>query len=106
MANPTTKVKVSKPGLFSLGKTPEKLDYLRELLTNYPIRSLAVELLNGFQHDFHLHYTGPRIPIECTNLKSVNDSLTVVKEKIGRVAGSFSCRPIATLRCSPLGIIP
>ena len=52
------------------------------------------------------------MPTEANNLKSVNEHLELVKEKItkkveaGLVAGPFKNRPISTLRVSPLGVIP
>ena len=61
---------------------------------------------------FSLNYMGPRMPTEANNLKSVNEHLELVKEKItkkveaGLVAGPFKNRPISTLRVSPLGVIP
>ena len=58
-----------------------------------------------------MHYTGPRISIECRNLISVNENLEETFKKIkqeiemGRIAGPYKQKPISNLRCSPIGIV-
>ena len=53
-----------------------------------------------------------RIPVYCTNSKSVLHNYASVKKKLdkeisqGRISGSFSSPPFPTLRCSPLALIP
>ena len=96
----------------SLGQTPVDVFKLKELLKNYPDTEDAMILKDGFENGFSLNYRGPRVPKEANNLKSINEHLELVKEKIakkvasGLVAGPFKTRPISTLRVSPLGIIP
>ena len=37
----------------------------------YPNYDKAEILLHGFKYGFPIHYTGPRTPIDCKNLKSI-----------------------------------
>ena len=62
------------------------------------------ELLSfGLKYGFKLHYEVSRRLIETTNLKSAMQNPLAVKEKIeneirnGRIAGTFSKRPIWNL---------
>lgn len=81
------------------------------MLVSYPKRQDAAFLSDGFSKGFKLQFEGPRIPIECKNLKSVVDNPEIAKENImqevnlGRIAGPFSTRPISNLRCSPIGLV-
>lgn len=97
--------------LFSLAKTPIHLEHLKEDLIKYPNRQAAEELANGFEFGFPLHYTGPRLPQEAKNLKTVFEHPEIVREKLntelqhGRICGPFNNRPISTLRVSPIGLV-
>ena len=99
-------------GLFELGKTPIKVEKLKQYLKYYDKKEIAVELAQGFEFGFSLHYTGSRLPTECHNLPSVRANAEVVRNKIEkellaeRIAGPFTERPIATLRISPLDLVP
>ena len=85
---------------------------LQELLLEYPKKADAAFLSDGFQFGFKLNFEGPRIPLECHNLKSVQDNPGLAEEKImqevklGRIAGPFSTKPISFMRCSPIGLVP
>lgn len=85
---------------------------LEKMLENYPNIEHKTKLLKGFKDGFRLEYKGPRIPIESKNLKSADDNALIVREKLekeiklGRMAGPFDERPLATLRTSPIGIVP
>ncbi|MBV2113348.1 MAG: hypothetical protein KUF82_20545 [Candidatus Thiodiazotropha sp. (ex Ctena orbiculata)] len=81
------------------------------MLVDYPNKEDAAFLSDGFSLGFKLQFEGPRIPIECKNLKSVVDNPEIAEEKIkqevnlGRIAGPFSKRPISNMRCSPIGLV-
>lgn len=98
--------------IYSLGNTPIKLEPLRKLIANYPFKDIANEILNGFQYGFSLQYSGSRLPRESSNLKSAEQSSTLLYEKLakevqlGRVAGPFLNPPFPTLQVSPLGLVP
>ena len=85
---------------------------LQELLLEYPKKVDAAFLSDGFQFGFKLNFEGPRIPLECHNLKSVQDNPGLAEEKImqevklGRIAGPFSTKPISFMRCSQIGLVP
>ena len=82
------------------------------MLEEYPNRAEASFLSNGFEFGFEMHYEGPRLPFDCTNLKSVLQHEHLAQEmidkevRLGRIAGPFSYRPISNLRCSPIGLVP
>ena len=77
----------------------------------YPKKSDATILSDGFQSGFKLNFEGPRIPIDCNNLKSIKDNPEIAKDKImhevklGRIAGPFTTKPISYMRCSPIGLV-
>lgn len=99
------------PSLFSLSKSPIKLENLRRELTGYDLDK-ANAIYNGFSFGFPLYYSGDRMPFDSKNLKSANLHPDIVRQKIkteieaGRVAGPFDSRPFPTLRVSPLGLVP
>ena len=98
--------------LWALGKTPIKTSVLEKMLKNYPHSEVSSELMEGFINGFRLKYKGPRLPINSKNLQSaiMNESETLEKlnkeVKLGRMIGPFSEKPIATLRTSPIGLVP
>ena len=100
-----------KPDLWALGRTPINVPKLQELLLEYPKKSDATILSDGFQSGFKLNFEGPRIPIDCNNLKSIKDNPEIAKDKImhevklGRIAGPFTTKPISYVRCSPIGLV-
>ena len=59
-----------------------------------------------------MHYKGPRLPFDCTNLKSALQHEHLAQDiidkelRFGRIVGPFSYRPISSLRCSPIGLVP
>jgi hypothetical protein len=97
---------------FALASTPVDSNVLVQWLSDYPNREDAAILSNGFREGFKLLYSGPRLPTEAKNLKSAIDAPHIVREKLGkeveagRIAGPFDTRPIASLRVSPLGLVP
>lgn len=101
----------STTDLFSLGNTPINIVQLRSELRKYPNKQVAAELEHGFECGFSLNYTGSRIPRDSKNLKTTSDYPEIVRQKIkaeiaaGRVRGPFPCRPISTLRTSPIGLV-
>ena len=82
------------------------------MLKQYPDYDNASILENGFRYGFWIHYTGPRIPLDCNNLKSVYQHPQVALQKLqselnlGRIMGPFRQSPIFNIRCSPIGLIP
>ncbi len=82
------------------------------MLNEYPFKEEAKELWEGFRYGFKILYTGPRLPIESKNLKSVKGHEDLVREKIkkeldlGRIAGPFKNPPMSTFRVSPIGLVP
>ena len=70
-----------KPDLRALGRTPINVPKLQELLLEYLKKSDATFLLNGFQSGFKLNFEGPRLPIDCNNLKSIKDTRNSQRKK-------------------------
>ena len=98
--------------IWALGQTPINVKKLQQLLKDYPNKSDAVFLSEGFEFGFKLHYEGPRDSVESKNLKSVLQNEEFAKEKLeqeialGRMAGPFPYKPISNLRFSPIGLVP
>ena len=98
--------------IWALGQTPINVKKLQLLLKDYPNKSDAVFLAEGFEFGFKLHYEGPCYSVESKNLKSVLQNEELAKEKLeqeialGRMAGPFPYKPISNLRCSPIGLVP
>ena len=105
------------------GQDPINLDI--SSLASSPINLLALQreldmydspdrdcILDGFTNGFSLHYTGPRVSVDCKNLKSAFEFPALIQDKInseilaGRVAGPFYTPPIPALRVSPIGLVP
>ena len=84
----------SNLNLVLLANTPIKFEALSKNLDSYHCKE-SDELREGFRSGFSLHYSGPRSARDSKNLKSVNQNLTIVQEKIdkevsaGRMAGPF-----------------
>jgi hypothetical protein len=101
----------AKSKLHELGKTPFNFENLRQLIGNYPNKDDAEILLSGFKFGFKTNYYGPRLPVDCKNLKSAyqHESETqqqILKEiEMGRIAGPFNERPFTNLRLSPIGVV-
>jgi hypothetical protein len=101
----------AKSKLHELGKTPINFENLRQLIGNYPNKDDAEILLSGFKFGFKINYYGPRLPVDCKNLKSAyqHESETqqqILKEiEMGRIAGPFNERPFTNLRLSPIGVV-
>ena len=97
--------------MFTLAKTPIKLENLKQYLSTYSDCKTAADIANGFELGFPLHYTGSRVPRDSKNLKSVDAHPEIARQKIkaeidsGRIAGPFDHRPISTLRVSPIGLV-
>lgn len=97
--------------LFSLATCPVNLVQLKQELQTYPDQKTAEELSHGFEFGFPLHYSGSRLPKESKNLKTAYEHPDIVRHKLqtelqhGRIAGPFICRPISTLRVSPIGLV-
>jgi len=98
--------------LMEKGKSPININFLDSLLDCYPNTEDADYLKNGFRYGFSLGYSGPRVPKECKNLKSIFEFESVAREKImaevnaGRMAGPYTFKPISNLRISPIGLVP
>lgn len=96
---------------FTLARTPVRLDMLKHYLEKYHDKKSAAEISHGFEFGFPLHYTGPHLPRDSKNLRSVDDHPEIVRQKIQtelencRIAGPFNKRPISTLRTSPIGLV-
>lgn len=98
--------------IWSLGYSPINVSVLEKMLENYNDPVNCELLLNGFKFGFPIHYSGPRIPYEAKNLKSIFQYPEIAWEKVmsevkmGRIAGPFTERPISNLRVSPIGLVP
>jgi hypothetical protein len=98
--------------LWRLGSTPINTNTLNKYLFRYPNKVIANQLLQGFSKGFKLHYCGPRLPIQCNNLKSAEEHPMELKVQIlkeigmGRIEGPYSDIPISNLRISPIGLVP
>lgn len=69
---------------------------------------MASRLIQGFSQGFKLQYTGPRLLIQCKNLKpavELKDKIDKENE-MGRIQGPFRQLPISNLRVSPIGLVP
>ncbi|XP_069122284.1 uncharacterized protein [Argopecten irradians] len=71
-----------KVKIWDLGATPIRLHPLQVHLEDNPLRVEGVELAKGFEFGFRLEYLGPRIPLDCTNLKSAVDHQAALAEEI------------------------
>lgn len=98
-------------GLFAL-PTPINFSVLDCWLCSYPLDSDVEVLRNGFANGFSLGYTGPRGARDSVCLTSAAAQPAVVVRKLateiasGRIAGPFVSRPLASLQCSPIGLVP
>lgn len=103
---------MAKQDIWALGRTPINVTLLKHLLIDYPDKSAAIFLARGFEFGFKLHYKGPRVAMECNNLKSVRQNEQLARQKLkqeveqGRMAGPFLFKPVSNLRCSPIGLVP
>lgn len=81
--------------IWDLGKTPINKLVLNNYLVNYPNKTKANKLLSGFSVGFRLHYSGPRLHIESSNLISTHQHSRETMEKItneiklGRIGGPY-----------------
>lgn len=91
--------------------TPVQFPILNTYLQGYD-RFKVKFLEEGFSFGFKLQYQGPRQYRESSNLKSANNNLAVLQQKIshevstGRIAGPFTSPPFDNLQISPLGLVP
>jgi hypothetical protein len=98
--------------LWALGQTPVNNDLLKFHLEGYDNQSDAKYLLDGFTFGFKLQYSGPRLPINSKNLKSVSYYPEVLRDKLlkekqlGRILGPFNKKPLPNLRINPVGLVP
>ena len=92
--------------------SPVKLNEILPLLNEYPKKSSAKILIEGFTNGFKLGYSGNRISRESPNLKSINDNPKAAFDKINkevnlnRIAGPFISKPLPNLIVSPIGLVP
>lgn len=69
-------------------------------------------LVDGFTEGFKIPFQGVREQRFCNNLKSADQNLSILQEKInnevrcGRAAGPFKNAPFNNFQCSPLGLVP
>lgn len=104
-------VSLTTDNRFTLADSPINVEILKHYLEKYSDKKLAAEISHGFEFGFPLHYTGPRLPRDSKNLRSVDDHPEIVRQKIQteldsrRIAGPFDERPISTLRISPIGLV-
>ena len=98
--------------LWDNGKTPIKINVIKQLLDSYENKIDALILFTGFNEGFRLHYTDPRVSSFAHNLVSAQTyssetKLKLLKEvELGRMLGPFSQKPISILRISPIGLVP
>ncbi len=92
--------------------SPINLQAMLPFLDNYPNKSAAKILKEGFTNGFRLGYTGNRDCRDSPNLKSIAQKPEAAIEKIhkevslGSIAGPFTSRPIDNLIISPIGLVP
>lgn len=98
--------------IWELGRSPINIQKLALQLAEYPNQPDAIYILNGFSNGFSLHYEGPRLPINSTNLLSARVHRDVLHEKLtslkhrGLLIGPFNSPPISNLRINPVGLVP
>lgn len=98
--------------IWYIGKTPFNQLVLNNYLVNIPNKTIANKLLSGYSLRFCLHYSGPRLHIESSNLISAHQHPRETMEKIaneiklGRIWGPYEKLPISNLRVSPIGVVP
>ena len=79
--------------------TPIKVERLASLLYEYPNGLVKTELIDGFTNGFSLHYFGPRLKTDCSNLISVKQNeekalkLVMKEVEAGRRSGPFNKQP-------------
>ena len=92
--------------------SPINIHILNSLLIDYPNKSSAKLLSEGFSSGFRLEYNGIREARDSPNLKSIklNPSAAAAKMSkeisLGRIAGPFVSKPIDKLIVSPIGLVP
>ena len=92
--------------------SPINIHILNSLLIDYPNKSSAKFLSEGFSSGFRLEYNGIREARDSPNLKSIklNPSAAAAKMSkeisLGRIAGPFVSKPIDKLIVSPIGLVP
>ena len=93
-------------------KTLVKPEKLVNLLSDYPNKQAAVELVQGFTTGFNFHYKGSKHFCTCTNLLLTGKHLEELTKKVnkelrlGKYLGPFKYPPVANLQCSPLSLVP
>ena len=91
--------------------SPVNVQQLEKWLQGYD-EYLATFLFKGFTGGFSIPYQSKRQFRMSKNLKSANENVSILKEKIkheinlGRIAGPFDECPFKNLQISPLGLVP
>lgn len=97
--------------MWTLGKTPIKLDVLKKYIDSYDKISDRELLVTWFSEGLRLQYTGPRQAVTSKNLLSADENrletLAKLQKEIdlGRIIGPFVNKPISNLRISPIGLV-
>ena len=105
----SAKVKMSQDSdlldhLWDKGKTPIRINAIKQLLDSYENKIDALILFTGFNEGFRLHYTDPRVSSFAHNLVSAQTyssetKLKLLKEvELGRMIGPFFQKPISIQR--------
>ena len=108
---PSSSVITNNSYLYSLGSSPICVHEVEKSLSFYPFGNVKTELIQGLKHGFKLQYSGPRLPVQSKNSRSVSENPDLVREKIfkeidlGRVAGPFDYPPMLTFRVSPIFLV-
>ncbi len=92
--------------------TPLQHAQFESELQHHPDKSWTSNLLQSIQLGVTLGCEGPRGPMEARNLLSAHTHPTVVDNEIqrecqaGRLLGPFRERPLPSLKCSGVGVVP
>ena len=92
--------------------TPLRHSQFERELANHPDKAWVSRLLNGIKMGVDIGYRGPRGPQDSPNLSSAYQHPNIIQAELqkeldaGRVQGPFPARPMPSLHCSGLGVVP
>ena len=102
----------SGPPELSRAATPLRHSHFKSELTHHPDKAWVSRLLSGITYSINIDYMGPREPMDAHNLLSTHMHPYIIQAQlqkevdVGRIRGPFTVRPLPSLRCSSLGVVP
>jgi hypothetical protein len=78
-------------------------------LAHHPNKAFTLQLLTGLQHGVNIGYRGPVSPNSAKNLSSALQHPHIIDAELAMecvVFGPFRSRPLTSLHCSGVGVVP